>query len=280
MRLKEFMRQPDRDLDAELAGQAAAREAALAEVRDRLRDYPEAVVGQFEFLLKAAQESTVLTEVHNYWIDFRSVHAMRMIVLEFGRRLAETGVIASRDDVFFLSLDEARDSLVSPGRDLRSVVETRKAELAWAKTIQPPPALGTLPPGPPPDDPMSRSNVRFFGAAPPPSPEPGVIVGQAGSPGIARGRARIIQAAAEADRLQPGDILVTQATAPPWTPLFATIGAVVTDTGGILSHSAVVAREYGIPAVVGTGLASFSIQDGQMIEVNGSDGIVRIVDAD
>jgi pyruvate,water dikinase len=78
--------------------------------------------------------------------------------------------------------------------------------------------------------------------------------------------------------LNKGDILVTDTTAPPWTPLFATAGGIVTDTGGILSHCAVVAREYRIPAVVGTGGSTAIIKDGQLIEVDGDAGAVRIID--
>ena len=77
--------------------------------------------------------------------------------------------------------------------------------------------------------------------------------------------------------LKPGDVLVAETTAPPWTPLFATAAAIVTNTGGILSHCAVVAREYRIPAVVGTGIATQVIRDGQTVEVDGDKGIVRIV---
>jgi pyruvate,water dikinase len=87
----------------------------------------------------------------------------------------------------------------------------------------------------------------------------------------------LIGSNSEARRDQPGDIIVPETTAPPWTPLFATAAAVVTDTGGVLSHCAVVAREYGIPAVVGTGFATQAIADGQTIEVDGDAGIVRIV---
>jgi pyruvate,water dikinase len=94
---------------------------------------------------------------------------------------------------------------------------------------------------------------------------------------MARGVAKVVRALAEADKLEPGDILVAETTAPPWTPLFATVAAVVTDTGGVLSHSAVVAREYGIPAVVGTGNATAILADGQLVEVDGDKGIVRIV---
>jgi pyruvate,water dikinase len=104
-----------------------------------------------------------------------------------------------------------------------------------------------------------------------------VVTGLAGSSGKARGTARILLSIAEADKLRPGDVLIAETTAPPWTPLFATAAAVVSDSGGILSHCAVVAREYGIPAVVGTGLATRAIRDGQIVEVDGDAGVVRVV---
>ncbi len=101
--------------------------------------------------------------------------------------------------------------------------------------------------------------------------------GKAASAGVTRGAARVISSLAEAGKLQPGEVLVTKATTPPWTPLFGVATAVVTDTGGVLSHCAVVAREYGIPAVVGTGNGTQVIRDGQMLEVNGSAGTVRLM---
>jgi pyruvate,water dikinase len=88
--------------------------------------------------------------------------------------------------------------------------------------------------------------------------------------------ARVALTLADAADLQPGEVLVCPTTAPPWTPLFATAAAVVTDTGGILSHCAVVAREYGIPAVVGTGVATKRIRTGQRVTVDGSAGTVTI----
>ena len=91
-----------------------------------------------------------------------------------------------------------------------------------------------------------------------------------------RGPARVVRSLAEATKLRRGDVLVAETTAPPWTPLFATAAAIVTDTGGILSHCAVVAREYRIPAVVGTGRATATIRDGQILEVDGDAGLVRI----
>jgi pyruvate,water dikinase len=92
-----------------------------------------------------------------------------------------------------------------------------------------------------------------------------------------RGPARVIRSLRESDKLQKGDVLVAETTSPPWTPLFVTAAAIVTDTGGPLSHCAIVAREYRIPAVVGTGRATTLIKDGQMVEVDGNAGIVRIL---
>ena len=131
--------------------------------------------------------------------------------------------------------------------------------------------------GPPPEDPLSRAFGKFFGTPPEPSNEEGNLNGHAGSPGKIQGTAKVVGALAEAEKLQQGDILVTGTTSPAWTPLFATAGAIVTDTGGILSHCAVVAREYRIPAVVGTGAATKRISDGQVLEVDGDNGTVRIV---
>jgi pyruvate,water dikinase len=103
------------------------------------------------------------------------------------------------------------------------------------------------------------------------------VQGIAGSAGVVRGPARLIHSLAEAGKLQPGDVLVAEFTTPPWTPLFATAAAVVTDTGGVLQHGAVVAREYHIPAVVGTDYATSTFHDGQMVEVDGNAGSVRVV---
>jgi phosphoenolpyruvate synthase/pyruvate phosphate dikinase len=99
-----------------------------------------------------------------------------------------------------------------------------------------------------------------------------------GSPGTARGRARVIRSLADAHRLGAGEVLVTETTAPPWTPLFARAAAIVTDAGGILSHCAVVAREYGVPAVVGTRTGTRAIEDGRLVEVDGTAGTVRMLD--
>src|SRR4029079_773646 len=120
---------------------------------------------------------------------------------------------------------------------------------------------------------------KFFGplALDPTSAEATTISGRPGAPGKVVGTARVLSSLADAHRLSPHEVLVAATTAPPWTPLFAIAAAVVTDTGGILSHSAVVAREYGIPAVVRAGDAPAAIRDGDLVEVDGDAGIVRIV---
>lgn len=257
------------------ASLAAQREEAVAAARAKLQGYPRQVVEQFEFLLKAGQLGVVLSEDHGFWIDFNAMARVRRVIVEVGRRLAQAGSIAAPEDVFHLSLDELRAEL-GAGSDRRALVAERQAQLARFRTITPPPMLG-MDYGPPPDNPITRIFGKLFGGPPPAAAEPGTLRGYAGSAGKVRGRARVIRSLEEAGRLKLGEILVAETTSPPWTPLFATAGGIVTDTGGILSHCAVVAREYRIPAVVGTGTATKVIREGQLLEVDGDAGTVRIV---
>src|SRR5204862_335686 len=103
-----------------------------------------------------------------------------------------------------------------------------------------------------------------------------VLKGNGASKGQARGRARVVRSLTEAEALQPDDVLVCRATSPPWTPLFAVAAAVVTETGGVLSHSAICAREYAIPCVVGLQGAMAKIPEGAIISVDGTRGTVTI----
>ena len=138
--------------------------------------------------------------------------------------------------------------------------------------------IGSLPPGPPPDDPVSRAVIKMFGGHPRESASADVFHGMPGSPGVAQGRVRILRSLADGEAFEHGEVLVAETTAPPWTPLFGRAAAIVTDAGGILSHCAVVAREYLIPAVVGTKCATTVLHDGQLVEVDGTSGTVRIVE--
>jgi pyruvate,water dikinase len=104
-----------------------------------------------------------------------------------------------------------------------------------------------------------------------------VLKGSAGSPGIAEGKARVIRSADKVDQIQPGEILVCPVTAPAWGPIFSKVKGLVTDTGGVMAHAAIIAREYGIPAVVGTGSGTSTIKTGDLIRIDGSEGIVEIL---
>ena len=276
--LKDYNSQSDLDLEADQAALASERDRAVQEARDRLKGYPEQVRQRFEFLLKAAQVGTILSEDHGFWIDFSGLYRVRCVFVEVGRRLAEGGALESADDVFYLTLEEALDAenMLRQASLSRSLVAERKGEMERRRRMSAPPVLGTDY-GPPPDDPIGRFMTKFFGGPPPASDAPDVVKGHAGSPGKAQGTARVIHSLQEAADLKPGDILVTESTAPPWTPLFATAGGIVTDNGGILSHCAVVAREYRIPAVVGTGRATTTLRTGQLIEVDGDAGTVRVL---
>ena len=105
-----------------------------------------------------------------------------------------------------------------------------------------------------------------------PSTDPSIITGVAASPGTAQGTAKVVRTLVEASKLQQGDIMVCEMTVPTWVPLFATVRAVVADSGGILSHCAIVAREFGLPAVVGTRVGTTTLRDGMTITVDGGAG--------
>lgn len=275
--LREYIGQPDLDPVSRQERLAVEREQAVAAARARLQGYPQPVAEQFKFLLKAASWGVVLSEDHGFWIDFGSVSRIRRVIMEFGRRLAVAGVIERPDDVFFLTFSELRQATVDlPSSNLRRRVAVRRGELERFGTVTPPPVLGADP-GQPPDDPVNRMLGKLFGGPPPPAENPDVLRGSPGSRGKVSGPAKVIRSLSEAWKLRRGDVLVAETTAPPWTPLFAVAAAVVTDTGGNLSHCAVVAREYRIPAVVGAGCATARIRDGQVLEVDGDAGTVRIL---
>ena len=276
--LKGYITVAEADPEAEQARLAAGREKAVAEARARLAGYPQPVVAQFETLLKAAQAGASIRE-DNHWVVERVFYQMRRLALEFGRRLAEAGALETADDVFYLTADELlrwSNGVVPPARER---VKERKAELERFRRLTPPTLMGTMPPfeidaaGPM----AAVVKAHGIGVRPPDSDDPQALQGIAGSPGVVRGTARVLHSLAESGKLRPGDVLVAKATMPPWTPLFATAAAVVTDTGGILSHCAIVAREYHIPAVVGTGQATKTFHDGQILEVDGNAGTVRMV---
>lgn len=288
--LKDYITQPDRDMAAELAAEAAERERRVADTRAQLQGYPGPVREEFDRWLEIGQCAEVLHTDHAYWLDCACIYEVRRVMLAFGRRFVNASIIDDVEQIMHFTVEEIKQisAGLANGRaqaGQQMLVAQREAELSRFAHIQPPLQLGTVPwLEPPADEPMFRAGKKFLGSAiggvvdgRQNGATPGEVRGNAGSPGIVRGRAQVVRSLAEADKLEPGDILIAETTAPPWTPLFATVAAVVTDTGGILSHSAVVAREYGIPAVVGASNATNAIADGQMVEVDGNQGVVRIL---
>ena len=145
--------------------------------------------------------------------------------------------------------------------------------------MSPPTELGTLPPPPDVPDPFMDALVyRLLGIVPPEeNSDPNVIKAVAGSPGSYTGSARVCRSLSQAiDDLEEGEVMVCEMTLPPWVPLFSIAGAVVSDVGGVLSHSAIVAREYGVPAVVGSNIGTTVIKTGQVITVDGNKGVVYL----
>ena len=162
------------------------------------------------------------------------------------------------------------------GTDYRAQARERRASVVEAARIVPPDHLGEPTPANP--DPFFIAVVdKMLGLLPvEPSSDPSIITGVAASAGIAQGTAKVVRSLVEASKLQQGDIMVCEMTVPTWVPLFATVGAIVADSGGILSHCAIVAREFGLPAVVGTHVGTHVLRDGMTVTVDGGRGIVRI----
>jgi pyruvate,water dikinase len=159
-------------------------------------------------------------------------------------------------------------------------VAERRAALAAASIATPPRSFGVAPPGPPGElDPLIDAVANRLGGRRPPQvfdPDATLLTGHAASGGRVTGTARVVRSLADAATLADGEVLVCEMTLPPWVPLFAVAAAVVADTGGVMSHCAIVAREFGIPAVVGTQFGTRLITDGMRITVDGGTGVVTL----
>ena len=256
------------------------RENLTAKIRAALADDPEKLA-KFERLFDAAQYAYPLTEDHAFYIDQMGVVLFRRFIRTIGARLAARGCFDNGDDIMHLHDREVRDAMAND-TDYRDLIVARKAELAACAELTPPDALGTPPPPPQAGDfidPFMDSLVsRLLGIKPPPEGEqdPLVIDGVAGSPGVITGVARVVRSLDEAGDLEDGEIMVCEMTLPPWVPMFAIAGAVVADVGGVMSHCAIVAREFGVPAVVGSVDGTTRIQSGQTITVDGTNGNVYL----
>jgi pyruvate,water dikinase len=177
-------------------------------------------------------------------------------------RLVRAGVLPEEEDIFFLSFQELHDVVRTDQLD-EDLIRRRKDAFRSYQALTPPRVL-------------TSEGEALTGAYRRDDVPTGALVGLAVSAGTVEGRARVILDMAEAD-LEPGDILVTPHTDPSWSPLFVAIRGLVTEVGGMMTHGAVITREYGLPAVVGVEHATQLIQDGQRIRVNGTEGYVEVL---
>lgn len=210
-------------------------------------------------VISLAQKYLMFRENQRFYLDHQLLR-LRRLFMAYGRRLAERGIIEKADDVFFLSKEEI---FSAAGGDSTATVKipARKREFFRHADQLPPKFLKGR-------REFDDTIVRDSGAM--------QVTGTPSSPGIARGTIRVVESIAGLAQVKDGDILVTSNTDPGWTPVFSRIGALITETGGILSHGAVVSREYGIPAVTAVMNARQVFKDGQKVTVDGNEGLIFI----
>lgn len=248
----------------------------------------------FDQMIHLAHRVFPYVEGHKFYCEHWYTNLFFNRIREFGALLAEHGFFADGEDVFHLTHYELEQALIdlmtswsvgTPPRGSKrfpKMIAERKAAIkTWAK-IDMPPALGPVPDVI--DDPaivmlwgITRESLDAWLMAGD-GKDSADIKGFAASRGVVEGEARVITSVDEIGRLKPGDILVCQVTNPTWAPVFDKISAAVSDIGGSMSHAAIVAREYGLPAVVGTGSATRRIRDGQRVRVDGGRGVVTLLD--
>ncbi len=263
------LKAPADDPQARHARLLAEGEAVAARAREALRDRP-ADLTLFEEVLAYAQVVAPLTEEHNYHLDRQVQAHVRRLVLAVGARMSTDGQLAAAEDIFFFHVDEIGAALRSDER-LHERARGRAAEYSSWQRLRHPRTLGAPPPA---NAPVPRADLLLVTK----QDDASLVKGVAASSGIRRGAVCIVRGTQDFDKLKAGDVLVCRSSNVSWVPLFNLAGAIVTDVGGSLSHAAVVAREFGVPAVVGCGVALTTLHDGEMVEVDGDRGIVRKLD--
>jgi pyruvate,water dikinase len=230
--------------------------------------------------LRAANEINLkmapLTPDHHFYIDQGTHQHVRVVLICIGRKLVEMGALTEPDDTIYLKYNELRYLMGDPENfDAKSIVAERRALRAKQEQIRPPDFIGTVT-----ESQLEFPYLNLWGF-----PEKlqfdtetkGKVEGLGVSPGVIEGVAKVVASPAEFDQVKQGDIMVCQMTNPAWTPLFAIIGGIVCDAGGMVAHPAVMAREFGIPGVTGTGIATREIKTGDRLRVDGTNGVVEIL---
>ena len=249
----------------------AEREALTTEVRAKLADIGnEELIGMFEAAMVAANFMIYRERAKTNII--KTVHEGRMVFRELGRRHAEAGNLADPFHIFMLVADELDGFLASPA-SFRETLAARNTEWNKLADLEPPFIIadGNVPP-------VSEWPAKGAGESAAVASAGDVLSGVAGSPGVVRGRARVILDPGDPAALQPGDIMIAPNTDPGWTPLFMAAGGVVVNVGGQISHAIIVSRELGLPCVVSVEGATEKIPDGAIVEVDGNLGTVTVVE--
>ncbi|MGE0445360.1 MAG: PEP/pyruvate-binding domain-containing protein, partial [Vicinamibacterales bacterium] len=259
---------------------AAARATLVEKARTQLEGPSRR---RFDVALAYAERVYALREDNVLFTDQLPVGLLRRAALECGRRMVQAGLMSRPDDAVLLTIDELRLALET-SRNVQGTVQQRKAEHAWVRANPGPTTYGPEP-GRPPDlrglpAPARRINDALLWAmahelVAPPAVDGDAIAGIGVSPGLYRGRVRVIRAPEELDTLRAGEVLVCPTTQAAWMMVFQRAGAIVAETGSVLSHTAIIAREFGLPAVVAAAQATTRLRDGEEVVVDGTTGIVR-----
>jgi phosphohistidine swiveling domain-containing protein len=249
---------------------ANRREAAVQVALERVKGLK---LRLFRWTLRYAQTFTRMREDSIFDIGL-GYPMLRRMLHELGRRFAEAGAIAELGDIYWLERSEVEGAATALDRgqapeDLTELVRERRALWRVLKQATPPQQL-------PPSDRVMGIKIDAFMPVSAEEQTEEILKGVAASPGKVTSTARVLLGSEDFGQMQPGDILVAEITTPAWTPLFAMASGIVTNIGGPLSHGSIVAREYGIPAVLGTGIATRVIQDGKQITVDGDAGLVLL----
>jgi phosphohistidine swiveling domain-containing protein len=264
-------RESNGQADNRSASLADRREAAETECRAALANEPKKL-RRFDRLLDLAQQYAVIREqqANSFTLGWP---LLRSCAVNLGETFVERGTIAEPDDVFFITREELEAEIHDDqSANVDDTVQGRQSEWDRQRRLRAPLELGTPPL-------LAKKLVSgAIEAAKTSHEQPeGAIIGQPASPGQATGTAHVVLNPDEFDQFQPGEVLVARATTPAWTPLFARAAAVVTDGGSLAAHASLVAREYGIPAVVGAEDATLRLHDGQTVTVNGGTGVVELI---
>ena len=268
--------QTNYDYPKTIAALAADIDAAAHEILEGLE-------GEALAEMKAANDINLrmapLTPDHHFYIDQGANAHVRQVLLAIGRKLVASGDLDAPDDVVLFKYNELRIFMGNPkGMDGRALVAERKAAREKAYTFRPKEWIGTAT-----KTQLAFPYLNLWGFPDKfyrkPSEVAGQINGLGGSPGVVEGIARVVLHESQFDEVRAGDILVCQMTNPAWVVLFTKIVGLVTDAGGTVSHPAVLSREFGIPAVVGTSVATEQIKNGDRVRINGTTGVVEILAA-